>query len=40
LRRVQMSLCKLLNNQTKLNLLRSNKRPLKMRGLSMQGVHT
>jgi hypothetical protein len=35
LRRVQTSLSKLLNNQTRLNLSRSNKRPLKKKNLSM-----
>jgi hypothetical protein len=33
---VQMSLSEPLNNQTRLNFLRSNKRPLKMRRLIMQ----
>jgi hypothetical protein len=36
----QTSLSELLNNQTRLNLSRSNKRPLKKKSLSMQEVHT
>jgi hypothetical protein len=40
LRRVQISLSGLSNNQTTLNLSRSNKKPLKKKNLSMQGVHT
>jgi hypothetical protein len=40
LRRVQPSLSKFSNNQARLNLSRSNKRPLKRKILSMQEVHT
>jgi cell division protein FtsB len=36
----KQALSKLLNNQTRLNLSRSNKRLLKRKWLSMQGVHT
>jgi hypothetical protein len=40
LEKVQTSLSELLNNQTKLNLSKGNRRALKMRRLSMQEVHT